>query len=74
MIKRKICVVTGARADYGLMKWLDGDISGDPELAKEQINTAEVVGADLFKFQIFRAERIAAPSAHYLITNIERQI
>jgi len=32
MSKRKICVVTGTRADYGLLRWLLHDIDADPEL------------------------------------------
>ena len=30
MLKRKICVVTGSRADYGLLYWLMKDIQADP--------------------------------------------
>jgi UDP-N-acetylglucosamine 2-epimerase (non-hydrolysing)/GDP/UDP-N,N'-diacetylbacillosamine 2-epimerase (hydrolysing) len=30
--KRRICVVTGSRADYGLLKWLMADIQADPRL------------------------------------------
>lgn len=32
MTARKICVVTGSRADYGLLYWLMKDIASDPEL------------------------------------------
>ena len=32
MSKRKICVVTGTRADYGLLRWLLHDIDADPDL------------------------------------------
>jgi len=32
MSKRKICVVTGTRADYGLLRWLLYDIDADPDL------------------------------------------
>ncbi|NQU61757.1 MAG: UDP-N-acetylglucosamine 2-epimerase (hydrolyzing) [Rhodospirillales bacterium] len=32
MAKRKICVVTGTRAEYGLLFWLMKEIEGDPEL------------------------------------------
>ena len=39
MMTRKICVVTGTRADYGLLKWLIGEISGDPELTLQLIAT-----------------------------------
>lgn len=31
MNRRKICVVTGSRADYGLLYWLMKDIAADPE-------------------------------------------
>ena len=32
MSKRKICVVTGSRADYGLLYWLMREIAEDPDL------------------------------------------
>lgn len=32
MKKRRLCVVTGSRADYGLLYWLMKDIAADPEL------------------------------------------
>jgi UDP-N-acetylglucosamine 2-epimerase (non-hydrolysing)/GDP/UDP-N,N'-diacetylbacillosamine 2-epimerase (hydrolysing) len=32
MKERRICVVTGSRADYGLLYWLMKDIADDPEL------------------------------------------
>ena len=30
--KRKICVVTGSRADYGLLYWLIKEIEADEDL------------------------------------------
>ena len=32
MAKRKICIVTGTRAEYGLLYWLMKEIQDDPEL------------------------------------------
>lgn len=32
MLKRKICVVTGTRAEYGLLYWLMREIKSDPDL------------------------------------------
>ena len=32
MTKRKICVVTGTRAEYGLLYWLMKEIQADDEL------------------------------------------
>ena len=32
MKRRKICIVTGSRAEYGLLYWLMKEIQGDPEL------------------------------------------
>ena len=32
MAKRKICVVTGTRAEYGLLYWLMKEIDADPDL------------------------------------------
>ncbi len=38
-MKRKICVVTGGRADYGLLKWLIQGIKDDPALSLQVIAT-----------------------------------
>ena len=32
MTKRKICIVTGSRAEYGLLFWLIKEVDLDPEL------------------------------------------
>ena len=39
MIKRKICVVTGTRAEYGLLYWLMKKIESDKELQLQLIVT-----------------------------------
>lgn len=39
-MKRKICVVTGTRAEYGLLRWLMRDIAADPEFSLQVIATA----------------------------------
>jgi len=39
MAKRKICVVTGTRAEYGLLYWLMKEIQGDPSLELQIIAT-----------------------------------
>ena len=39
MIRRKICVVTGTRAEYGLLYWLMKGIDADPELELQIIAT-----------------------------------
>jgi GDP/UDP-N,N'-diacetylbacillosamine 2-epimerase (hydrolysing) len=36
---RKICVVTGTRADYGLMQWIMNDVSHDKELELQVVVT-----------------------------------
>jgi UDP-hydrolysing UDP-N-acetyl-D-glucosamine 2-epimerase len=38
-LKRKICVVTGTRAEYGLLYWLMKEIKGDPDLELQLIAT-----------------------------------
>jgi GDP/UDP-N,N'-diacetylbacillosamine 2-epimerase (hydrolysing) len=38
-MKRKICVVTGTRAEFGLLRWLMQDIGRDPELELQIIAT-----------------------------------
>lgn len=37
--RRKICVVTGSRAEYGLLYWLLKNIAGDPELLLQLVAT-----------------------------------
>jgi UDP-N-acetylglucosamine 2-epimerase (non-hydrolysing)/GDP/UDP-N,N'-diacetylbacillosamine 2-epimerase (hydrolysing) len=39
MNKRKICIVTGTRAEYGLLYWLMKEIQGDPDLELQIIVT-----------------------------------
>jgi UDP-hydrolysing UDP-N-acetyl-D-glucosamine 2-epimerase len=39
MSKRKICIVTGTRAEYGLLYWLMKEIQDDPELGLQIIAT-----------------------------------
>lgn len=38
-MKRKICVVTGTRADYGLLRWVMQGIKDDPELTLQVVAT-----------------------------------
>jgi len=38
-MSRKICVITGARADYGLLRWVMHGIKDDPELTLQIIAT-----------------------------------
>ena len=38
-MKRKICVVTGSRADYGLLRWLMQEIKGDQDLELQVLAT-----------------------------------
>jgi len=38
-MKRKICVVTGGRSDYGLMKWLMREIKADEDLELQVVAT-----------------------------------
>ncbi len=40
MRKRKICVVTGTRAEYGLLYWLLREVRDDPDLELQLIATA----------------------------------
>lgn len=37
---RKICVVTGTRADYGLLRWAMAEIRNDPRLTLQTVATA----------------------------------
>jgi GDP/UDP-N,N'-diacetylbacillosamine 2-epimerase (hydrolysing) len=39
LMSRKICVVTGSRADYGLLRWVMQGIKDDPELSLQVIAT-----------------------------------
>jgi len=38
-MKRRICVITGTRADYGLLRWVMQGIKDDPELVLQVIAT-----------------------------------
>lgn len=38
-MKRKICVITGSRADYGLLRWVMQGIKDDPELTLQLVVT-----------------------------------
>ena len=38
-MKRKICVVSGSRADYGLLRWVMQGIKDDPNLTLQVIVT-----------------------------------
>mgnify|MGYP003353475292 CR=1 FL=1 len=38
-MKRKICIVTGTRAEYGLLRWVMQDIRDAPDLALQVIAT-----------------------------------
>ena len=38
-MKRKICVVTGTRAEYGLLRWLMDAIAEDPDLELQLVVT-----------------------------------
>ena len=37
--RRKICIVTGSRAEYGLLYWLMKEITVDPDLQLQVIAT-----------------------------------
>ena len=39
MTSRRICIVTGSRADYGLLKWTMREIQGDPDLRLQIVAT-----------------------------------
>ncbi len=39
MHRRRICVVTGTRAEFGLLRWLMDEIAADPELSLECVVT-----------------------------------
>ena len=38
-MKRKICVVTGTRAEYGLLYWLMKRLKNDPEVTLQIVAT-----------------------------------
>ena len=39
MMQKKICVITGSRAEYGLLRWLMTDLRGDPAFELQLIVT-----------------------------------
>lgn len=38
-MSRKVCVITGTRAEYGLLRWLMRDIADDPDLTLQLVAT-----------------------------------
>lgn len=46
MAKRKICVVTGSRAEYGQLYWLMKEIQGDPDLQLQVVVTGMHLSPD----------------------------
>ena len=46
MIKKKICVITGSRAEYGLLYWLLKKIASDEELKLQLIVTGMHLSAE----------------------------
>ena len=46
LMKRKICVVTGSRADYGLLRWVMQEIKDNPELILQLIVTGMHLSAN----------------------------
>ena len=46
-MKRKICVITGTRAEYGLMRWVMQGIRDNPELTLQIIATGRLNLASL---------------------------
>ena len=45
-MSRKICVVTGTRADFGLLRWLMEAISNYPELTLQVVATGMHLSPD----------------------------
>ncbi|MFH2047120.1 MAG: UDP-N-acetylglucosamine 2-epimerase [Pseudomonadota bacterium] len=57
MHKRKICVVTGTRAEYGLLYWLMKEIQDDPELKLQIIATGMHLSPEFgLTYQIIEAD------------------
>ena len=38
-MKKKICIVTGSRSEYGLLRWLMEDINNDSHLSLQLVVT-----------------------------------
>ena len=38
-MKKKICIVTGSRSEYGLLRWLMEDINNDSNLSLQLVVT-----------------------------------
>jgi UDP-N-acetylglucosamine 2-epimerase (non-hydrolysing)/GDP/UDP-N,N'-diacetylbacillosamine 2-epimerase (hydrolysing) len=56
MAKRKICVITGTRAEYGLLYWLMKEIESDPDLALQLVVTGTHLSAAFGKTVTFIEE------------------
>ncbi|MCX6127138.1 MAG: UDP-N-acetylglucosamine 2-epimerase, partial [Proteobacteria bacterium] len=51
--KRKICVVTGSRAEYGLLFWLLKEIDADPELELQLVVTGSHLSSEFGKTESY---------------------
>jgi len=45
-MSRKVCVVTGTRADYGLLRWVMAEIAADPDLELQLVATGMHLAAE----------------------------
>lgn len=57
MTKRKICVVTGSRAEYGLLYWLMKEIQADPDLELQIVATGMHLSPEFgLTYQVIEAD------------------
>ena len=49
-MKRKLCVVTGTRAEYGLLYWLMKAIEADADLALQLIVTGMHLSPEIWSY------------------------
>lgn len=84
---RKICVVTGSRAEYGILRNLIAAIQQDPELnlqliatnqhlSKRQGETFREIERDGFTidYKVYMADDEAADNAHFTVESISRGV
>ena len=57
---RKICVITGTRAEYGLLRWVMQGIKDDPDLTLQIIATGMHLSPEFgLTYQVIEQGRLA---------------
>lgn len=74
-MKRKICIVTGSRADYGLLRWIMQGIDEDPDLMLQVIATGMHLSAAFGStYQAIEADGFKIDRKIYALSDLDSPI